>query len=316
MMMTASFPQPRRRAAGTGSAGFLLFWMMMSALLVSGCDPYKQDSFQEQMVVEAFLTAGEPLPEIRLSRTLPFDEFYSFETAALSGLDLRVLLTDDAGAVTQTFTYAESDQRGIYLPEDDTALVQPGRVYRLEVRENPDAAPKLRARTFVPGGFELVSDNGDTFVYQGPVQYEPTFTISFYPGRQNYYIASTLALQPDPELLTPFYAGFFEEENPDQFLRVSSPIINEGNYEINDDNTITLTLPWISIAYFGPNEVAFYALDTNLYDYVRTLSLQGGGPNQSPGQIDNILWNVEGGIGIFGSRTGISSVITVVPFGN
>lgn len=307
-------PAIRPTFAQTGLAA-LFFTVILSALLTTGCDPYKQDSFTEQMVVEAFLTAGDPLPEIRLSRTLPFDEFYSFEAAALSGLDVRVLLTNDAGAVTETFRYLESDQRGVYLPEDAGATVQPGRVYRLEVRETPDQAPKLRARTFVPGGFELLSENGDTFIYQGPVQYEPTFTISFYPGRQNYYIASTLALQPDPALLTPFYAGFFDEDRPDQFLRVSSPIINEGNYEINEaNNTITLTLPWISIAYFGPNEVAFYAIDTNLYDYVRTLSLQGGGPNQSPGQIDNVLWNIEGGIGIFGSRTGISSVINVVPF--
>jgi len=294
-----------------------VFLSMVVLFAFAACDPYTQDGFEEQMVVEAFLTAGDPLPSVKLSKTLPFDQEYTFEAAALSGLDVRLIRTTNSGATEAVLEYVESDQRGVYVAADESRTVTPGLVYRLEVREDPMSSPVLTSETFVPGDFDLISTNGNSFIYQGPDQFEPTFTISFYPGRQNYYVASTLALDPDNFPLTPFYAGFLDEDDdPDQFLRVSSGIINEGNYEINEDNTITIKLPWIAIAYYGPNEVSFYAIDTNLYDYIRSLSIQLGGPSTlSPGQIENILWNVEGGIGIFGSRTGIISEIEVVnPF--
>jgi len=294
----------------------VLFSVMASLLLLS-CDPYTQDDFTEQMVVETFMTAGDPMADIKLSRTLPFDQAYSFEAAALSGLQVLVILTQNDGSTDQQITYEESDRPGVYQALDPEATVLPGRTYRLEVREPGGEEAMLTAETFVPGDFDLVTTNGDSFFYQGPEQFEPTFTIGFYPGRQNYYVASTLALDPDTFGLTPFYKGILDEDDdPDLFVRVSSGIINEANYEVNEDNTITLKLPWIAISYYGPNEVSFYSIDTNIYDYIRTLNIQaGGGSTLSPGQIENVIWNVEGGIGIFGSRTGIKTEINIInPF--
>ncbi|MCH8557990.1 MAG: DUF4249 domain-containing protein [Balneolia bacterium] len=299
------------------SAACTFFVGVMTLLTLTACDPYSQDSFVEQMVVESFFTGGEPLPDIKLSRTLPFDQPYTFEAAALSGYDIRVILTTNSGETDMIIQYEESENPGIYLPSDESLTVEKGRVYLLEVREAPGLSPVMTAETFVPGDFELVSTNGDSFIYQGAEQFEPTFTLSFYPGRQNYYVASTLALDPENSPLTPFYAGFLDDdEDPLQFRRVSSGIINESNYEINPDGTTTVKLPWVAIAFYGPNEVSFFSIDTNLYDYIRSQSIQLGGPSTlSPGQIENVLWNVEGGIGIFGSRTGIVSEIEVInPF--
>jgi hypothetical protein len=147
-------------------------------------------------------------------------------------------------------------------------------------------------------------------VYQSAVQFEFNLTRSFYPGRQNIFIASSIALRPDTYSLTPFWADL--DGDPDQYIQVSSGLINEGNYTVNPDNTIDLKYPWIGIAYYGPNELHIYAVDDNIYDYYRSLQTQGaGGGSLSPGQIENVLWNVEGGIGLFGARAGVSVEVFV-----
>lgn len=286
-----------------GSGFLLLMFLMIS------CDSYNQDRYVEQYVIEAFLTAGEPLSPVKLSTTLPFNQTYSFEAAAVSGADIVVRLVSQNGNIEAEYQYAESDTAGIYQPVDSTVAVMPGRRYQIEVANLNQPDESIWASTFVPGYFESVAVNTDTLVYQGPVQFESTFTQGFYPGRQNIYVASTLALEPENFSLTPFYADIDGE--PEDYIRVSSGLVNEGNYDLNDDGTLTLKYPWIGIAYYGPNELSIYAVDTNIYDYIRSVDIQAGGSTLSPGQIENVLWNVEGGIGIFGSRTGIKDTVFI-----
>ncbi|MFW6347306.1 MAG: DUF4249 family protein [Cyclonatronaceae bacterium] len=290
--------------------------------MLFSCDPYDQDSYEEQMMVETFLTGGEPLPEIKLSRTLPFDEPYTFERAALRDLQVEIQLYEEGvvspedadGAGFTRIPYVESDSAGIYVPQDDGLATQPGRFYRLEVRgqnQTAEEAPVLTSSTFVPPAFELLEVSADTIAYQSEEQLTQRFSQSNYPGRQNYFVATTLALEPDIYPLTPFYSDVEDEDNPGEFIRVSSGVINEDNYDRNEDGSITIDLPWIAVAYFGPQEVSFYSIDDNLYDYLRTVDIQTGGSTLSPGQIENVLWNVEGGIGLFASRSGITTEVFV-----
>ena len=85
-------------------------------------------------------------------------------------------------------------------------------------------------------------------------------------------------------------------------LRITeSPIINEGNYEINENGTITVKLPWLAVAFFGPNRLTANALDDNMFDFIRSQTVQQGGSTLAPGEIPNVIDRVEGGTGIFGS---------------
>ena len=90
-------------------------------------------------------------------------------------------------------------------------------------------------------------------------------------------------------------------------LRVGgSPILNEENYDVNPDGTLTIKYPWLAITFYGPNRIFANALDDNLYDYIRSQSIQQGGSTFSPGEIPNPLENVEGAHGVFGSYARIS----------
>lgn len=279
-------------------------------VIMSACEVYRQDDYAEQYVIEAYLTAGETLPEVRLSRTIPLNQTFVFEEVAISDADIMIRLTAADGGSVEIYTYSESSRRGIYTPDNQEARVISARMYTLEVTGLDRPGDRITSSTIVPLQFDIVSLNVDETVYQSDVQFEFNLTRSFFPGRQNIFIASSTALDPDGFPLTPFWAD--RDGEPNEYIQVSSGLINEGNYTVNDDNTIDLKYPWIGIAYYGPNRLDIYAVDDNIFDYYRSLQTQqGGGGNISPGQIENVLWNVEGGIGLFGARAGVSAEVFV-----
>ncbi len=108
------------------------------------------------------------------------------------------------------------------------------------------------------------------------------------------------------ENLTPFYAQLLEDsDTPEEdlflFSNNSSGILNEGNFEPNDDGSITIQYPWVGIAFFGENQIVANTIDDNVYDFVRSQQVQLGGSTLSPGEIQNVIYHIDGGIGVFGS---------------
>ena len=112
--------------------------------------------------------------------------------------------------------------------------------------------------------------------------------------------------------MTPFYAEFVgEDEDLDDVLITESPPINEQNYDINDDGTLTIRLPWIAVAFYGPNRITASTVDDNLYDFLRSQQVQQGGSTFSPGEIPNVIAHVDGGTGVFGSLARVAADIQV-----
>ncbi len=287
---------------------------LLPILFIAACEPYEQDSYTEHYVVESFLVAGEPFPQVLVSTTAQIDDRYSFGERAVNNASVHIHELNEAGAKVRHIPYRQSDQPGRYVPVSSDEIVQSGTRYLLEIFDLPDDDAFITSNTYVPGSFEIVDNNADTLVYQGIRQFEITMTRGFYPGRQNIFIFTTEALDTINYPLTPLYQNEFAEQfGGDSFKLVSSPIINEGNYETNNDNSITVRLPWLMVAYLGPNRISAYAIDDNVYDFYRSAEVQLGGPNQSPGEIENVIYNIEGGIGIFGSMAGVSTEIYVKP---
>lgn len=287
--------------------------LLMLLLAVAACDVIRTDDAEVQYVVESYLIAGEPLDEIRLSRTAPLEGTYDFNALAVQDARVAVeLLEEEGDGVADVYAYRESpDSVGVYVPVRNGGVrVRPLRRYRLraEVPATAGGPATIRATTLVPDTFSVVRANTDEVVYQQEEQLALTVTRSRYPGRQAYYVLSVESLlDPLREAeLTPFVARFLEEGTDEdldlQDLRISSsPVLNEANYEQNADGTLTIELPWLAVAFYGPNRLRANALDDNLYDFVRSLQVQQGGSTLSPGEIPNIIEHIEGGTGIFGS---------------
>lgn len=291
--------------------------ILIVALLMSSCDVdiYKQDDYVERYVVESFLVAREPFPKLLLSTTAPIFDTYRFDERVVSNASVHIYELDEAGSRIDHIPYRQSESPGIYLPVSTEKIVKPGTRYKLEIDGLPDAGSFISSETYVPNSFDFLDINFDTLAYQSVEQFEVMMTRSFYPGRQNVYIFTNEALDTVRYPLTPLYQSELSENfTGDSFRLVSSPILHEGNYRVNMDNTITIPLPWIMVAYLGPNRITAYAIDDNIYDFYRSAEVQLGGSTLSPGEIENVIYNIDGGIGIFGSMTGVSTEIYVLPW--
>lgn len=276
---------------------FLFVW--------SSCDLYPQDEYREFYVVESYLVANRALPGVRLSRTVSLEEEYSVQESGIGNANIEMYLLAEDGSIERTYTYVNdpNNANNFYRTVSQDRIL-PGRNYQLQVTF-PGNSDTVRATTLVPGEFQTVGAVIDTAFYQSEEQITVTTTQSEYPGRQTYFVFSVISVEPVEENLTPFYRDqvFDQDEDIEDFEINSSGIINEGNYDINSDGTLTLRVPWLAVAFYGDNDIVANTIDDNLYDFIRSQEVQtGGGPSiLPPGEIQNIIYNVEGGIGIFGS---------------
>lgn len=279
--------------------------MLIAVLSLSACDSGDPGTFEEEIVVEGYLQAGAPFEPIRLSRTLPVNQQYDFNDLAVQDAEVRVDLLDAKGSVENSYPFRMArDEPGVYRAVDAGARVEPLRTYRLEA--SMPGSDRITATTVVPDTFSVVGASADSLVYQSTEQLELRVTRSRVVGReQSYFIFVTEALDAREEQLTPFAKALFDNQDGDiaiEDLQISgSPILNEGNYDINTDGTLTIKVPWLAIIFYGPNRITANALDDNLYDFVRSQSVQQGGSTFAPGEIPNVLERLEGARGVFGS---------------
>jgi|AntRauMFilla1563_2_1112583.scaffolds.fasta_scaffold00455_8 hypothetical protein len=289
-----------------------LLLALIALFSFSSCSNYNQIDFEQELMVEAYLINQRLLPDVRLSLTQPVFEFYSFEEAAYSDAQIFIDLVDENQQVLQTFDY-KLKEAGIYSALNTTYIVEAGKSYNLRVLSTEG---NLTASSTVPTSFNSSSPNISQVVYQGLEQFEVSVTATSTQNRQTSFIFTVIAESVSAGNLTPFYASVFnadeEEADLEEFSLISSPIINEANYETQADGTILIRLPWISIAFYGKNTIVANSLDDNLFDFVRSQSVQLGGGALAPGEIQNIINRVDGGIGIFGSITSDTSLVDVL----
>lgn len=279
----------------------LLFLGACTLLLVS-CDSVDPGDFEPEYLVESYQVALEPIKPVRLSRTAGVNETYDFAALAVSGADMSILLLDAEGGVEEAYALRESRvEKGVY-EATSSALVLPTRTYRLEI-SFPDNSDQVTAMTTVPDTFQVVQMSADTVVYQGPDQLELKLTRSTYPGRQTVFIFTTEALEPSSGNLTPFARRLYDdgEVGIEDLRKSTAPPLNEGNYDVNPDGTLSIWMPWLMVSFYGRQLTTANAIDDNLYDFTRSWQVQQGGSTLAPGEIPNIIDHVEGGTGLFAS---------------
>lgn len=315
----------RRWLETLGALGLAL----VVAVCMSACDAAGPDPFQEEVIVESYQVAGEPVAPVRLGRSIPLDSTYSFSDVAVRGAEVEIDALGSGGDVLDTYTLVEDpDSAGVYaLPgvigdttgSDTTGTapgvprIQPLQTYRLRVETQ--GGESIRATTTVPDTFSIVSVNRDTATYRSDEEIAVRITGSQTPGRdQAFYIFSTESLEPVEENLVPLVKEFLDsDENTviEDVIITSSPILNEAGYTTNADGTFTLRLPWVAVAFYGPNRTRINVLDANMYDFVRSQTAQQGGGGFTPGSIPNVIETVEGGGGLFGSMASVRYEIFV-----
>lgn len=284
----------------------VLLTFFIFALILVSCEEYPQDDYEEFYVVETYLIAQNQLPDIYLSTTAPVTSKYLFQDYAVSNATVTIdLLSDDEDSqIEQFFSYTmDRENPGVYKPRIPHKIL-PSRTYRIRVDDLPDDPfASIVGYTTVPDTFSTISEVPDTVVYQSDEQIELEITESVNPDRQSYFIFTTISEAPEFESFTPLYLDFYDQEEDDlgDYVKTSSGIVNEENFDIHSNGTLTLKYPWIGVAFFGDNLIVANTVDDNVYDFLRSQSVQLGGSTLSPGEIPNVLYRLEGGIGVFGS---------------
>jgi hypothetical protein len=281
-----------------------------------GCDSAVSFDRDNEIVVEGYLVANRQFGQIRLSRTQPVENRYEYTPFAIRGADVQVHRMGASGEVEEAVQYSEDpDQPGVYIAEGVESVL-PLSVYELLVSV-PSTGELVSSRTTVPGAYTILDSGPDTVVYQSLQPPEVTVSRSVYPGRPAIFVFSTESLDPSVENLTPFYRDVvdpdddFDEEELEDYLINESPLLNEEGYEAISEDVLKVKVPWLAFAFYGRNLLRSNALDDNLYDFIRSQSVQQGGSTFAPGEIPNVIDHVEGGTGIFGSYSVVERLVYV-----
>ena len=290
--------------------------LILLSLLLTSCELYTQDEYEPYVVVESYLIESNPFPAVRLSTTAASSDFYSFEEYAVDNAIVAIhLLRDVDLSIEQTISYTLLEP-GIYLPSTSEFQVLPGRLYQLEASV-PGYEQLIKAVTRVPNRIEIIEAIQDTVIYQSEEQIELTVSSEPSSENQSVFVFNSIALDTLVENLTPFYRSLFEDDPIENSLtelsQTSSGTLNEGNFTRNPDGTITLVFPWIGVSFYENNQVICNVIDQNLYDLLRSQSVQLGGSTLSPGEIQNAIYNIEGAIGIFGSLSSDTVSTYILP---
>lgn len=312
---------------------------------LAGCDSTTLGSTEEQVVVSSVLIGGQPLPDVELSLTRPLGAVFDPQEARVTNAEVRVSLLDASGEVEESTDYVYLG--GIiasYTPASERPpIVLPGRTYRLDVAIPGSPARRLTATTTVPETIEVVEPPADEVAYQSGQG--PAFVLSRSAPEDRKVVFLITVRSDDPldfervvvdgdtlyrsipesgfgpvPLLVAFANCTVDsserllcDQDLVDFNGGSSPLLNQDSYIDLGNGTIQVNIPWLAFGFYGPANVNLVRLDDALIDFLETQTLQFAPTTLSPGEIPNIITNVDGGLGVFGSVAQVRVQTTVTP---
>jgi len=280
-------------------------------LFIAACEQYNQDTFEEFVVVESYAVANDSLPDVFVRTTERADQQYIASDLVIDNANVQIVLLDESGSDEQVFGYIYNSEREKYIPQNQVHRMLPTRTYRLDVNFD-DRPERIQATTIIPDDFEVINEIPESLFYQGDNQLELVLSETEQTQSQNVFVFTAIALHARLDNMTPFYFASTEEDvvEVSDFQVNSSGLINEDNFTRNADGTINLKYPWLGVAFYGETRIVTQSVDKNIADLVRSQDVQLGGSTLSPGEIPNLIYNVEGGIGVFGSLA--SDTVTTI----
>lgn len=294
-------------------------------MLLAGCEAERDPSSlfgpdaSGVLVVDALLIVDQPLPQVLVSETVKANAGYSERWTGVG--DAEVVIAQGE----QTFVYHRFST-GRYLPPRNAPLVLPNTAYHLRVRSQGREAT---AQTITPSKFDireaaLIDDETlevirslnryeDGNVQENRVVYQDgLLEMRFDPLPASGYHIAIESLDPESDFVV--YSDLVDEDERAEFERYgSSPAFEAADGIVR--------FPWFAVAYAGPHVIRIYAVDKNWFDLIRSVPeffQDDDGNAFQPGGLagDNFerpLFNVDGGIGIFGSASVDSVGFVVLP---
>ncbi len=251
---------------------------------------------RETVVVDAVLYVDRPLPVIFITRTLEANMEFVEVASAVNDAEVTVVQG------LAEYRYESVGHLGRYAPPPGAPMVRPDTEYRLRVRA---LGREIRGVTKTPGRIslkEIVIVEESTMEVIGRLESERT------GGNQVVYREGIIEVRFDPLDVEAYQVVVLDREADDED---SSPPL-----EALDGR---LLLPWFAIGPSGEHDIEVYALDRNLFDFLRSVEASGqnafGFGSLAGDTFERPVFNLDGGIGVFGSASVVSFGFVVVPDG-
>ncbi len=246
------------------------------------------------IVVDAVLYVDRALPEIIVTRTRAANIEFTEEGVSVNDAEVTVLQG------LAEYRYKSVGHLGRYIPPPGSPKVRPNTEYRLRVRA-PDG--EVLGVTKTPGRIALdeiaIVEETSMEVIR---RFEPEST------RQNQvtYREGLIEIRFEPLDVEAYQVVVLEGEPDD-----------EGGSPPLEARDGRLLLPWFAIGSFGEHQVEVYALDRNLFDFLRSVEASGqnafGFGSLAGDTFERPVFNLDGGIGVFGSASVATFGFVVLP---
>ena len=253
----------------------LCFAVLFAAMAISGCsEPSYPSEYSNQVVVQGYLMAYQPIDSIVVRRTGRIDEYITGSSLAIRGA--RVIVSGNGIADTlKEMTGFPGYYTSVRTPQN---IIQAKTTYTLYVRV-PDGRI-VTAQTTVPDTFHIIDkDKFPRVIHYRKGLYSIDWTSS---NTYSDYITSVTSV--DLSVENPIPNNFGDNE--------TKP--NRTSYGFNYVEKTHAEIPWFTFNYYGETALSVVAVDENYYSFIR--QLEGGSTD-----IREIKYNVNGGLGVFGS---------------
>ncbi|MGD8412959.1 MAG: DUF4249 family protein [Candidatus Latescibacterota bacterium] len=302
----------------------LLYICLLSAAVLWSCSG-DRELFSPDDVgvlgVDAMLYVDQPLPSIRLYRAQSPTEPFNISNAAERGATVLVR------SPTAVARYIERSP-GMYIPAATYPRVAPETVYHLEVTSVN--GERLAATTTTPprlsvSDWVLLDETGTTVERRLKTFAELGDGVYTAPENQLNYTQGLLEAWVKPVETAAYQAGIYSLD-PDSGFVFDPAFLDEEDFEEFEPNVASppilnsetkIRLPWFAIYFKYRYKIKIFAIDKNWFDLARSVpELAGGGGGFGGNAGDNFerpIFNVLGGIGVFGSASVDSVGFTVHP---
>jgi hypothetical protein len=279
--------------ASTGK-GLRLVAMIAVLVAIGGCEDAAPTEYLPQTVLEAFLIVGEPIHDIRVTRSQSLSDTFRYRNSAITDADVKLI----ADGETIQLQYRANEDVGEYVFPDTTRRIQPNTNYQIVVTL-PDGGV-VTGSTRTPTQIEWI-EPPDSLLYY------PLDTNDLHPHDSlglswtgapsvSEYIISVRALD------TLGYGRYLspptDEPNRriERFFEEGAPFYDEP-VRIGFLQGTSTPISWFAFKWFGPQEVTVFASDAAFVNWYKLTHFQ------DPPTYQPLLGNVEGGIGVVASAS-------------
>ena len=272
---------------------YITLFIVLPMLYITGCDESASPfDYNKQIVVTGMLESGRMIDTVKLLYTGEVDKIASSANYAIRNAVVKVIGVD---VLFEDSLVYDPLNPGRYHSINPSKIILPTKTYRLEVKTQDGKS--VSAVTTVPDTFSLVYSS---LINNSTVKYNSGKTVNFFAWTASRlhgtYLPTISSLDTNaPRILKSFMRDTTMDTPPDKIgYRVGLP----------KEQTYT-ELPWIVLRYYGKTRFDVFAVDENYNAFLNQFVTTQGG------ELKEIRYTVQGGLGVFWARTLAKGAITV-----